>query len=165
MHAVEWQREMQPRPPLPLLTAADHQYHRKAGKPRLAYRQCRLSIVFIAAVSTAASGSFDLLSHRLCRVLGIPADLPLLSWLQHTTGPANTTPLATIDRSPVAYFVRDHECEYRQTLTSLRAHMLISWGAQEINMWSDYGTNRRHALSCDSIPLSAEKFKVRSIKW
>ena len=36
-----------------------------------------------------------------------------------------------------------------------RHYELTRWflGAQEINAWSNYGTNRGHALSCDSIPL------------
>ena len=155
MHAVEWQREKPPRPPLPLLTATDHQYHRKAEKPRLAYRWCWLSIIFIAAVSTAAGGSFDLLSHhghRLCRVLGIHTQTcHYCVWFQHTM------PLATNDPSPVAYFIHDHECEYREMLTSLRAHMLISWGwflgTQEINAWYDHGTNCGRALLCDFNPF------------
>ena len=92
-----------------------------------------------------------------CVLLGVVfyphADLPLLSWLQHTTGPASTMPLATNDWSPVAYFavfrprpwMRIQRCHYKLTCWFL--------GAQEINAWSDYGTNHGHALSCDSIPL------------
>ena len=126
MHAVEWQRETPPRPPLLLLTAADHQYHKKAEKPRLAYRWCQLSIVFIAAVSTATGGSFDLLRHRLCRVLGIhtrtcrcclgfsiPQGLPApCLWPPTTRGQLRISSAS----------------KYRQMLTSLRAHVLISWG-------------------------------------
>ena len=126
MYVVQWngRGRRQTHPPLPLLTAVDHQYHRKAEKPRLAYRWCRLSIVFIAAAWSASSHT----------------DLLLLSWLQHTTGPASTKPLATNDQNPVAYFVRSHECEWRQTLTSLRAHAsLISWGPRNqrmIRLWN-----------------------------
>ena len=166
MQAVEWQRETPPHPPLLSLTAADHQYHRKAKKPRLAYRWYRLSIVFIAAVSTAAGGSFDLLSHHLCRVLGIrtwtcrcclgfsiPRGLP---------APCFWPPMTGVQ---LRISSRDHQCEYRQTW---HHYELTRWflGAQEINAWSDYGTNRGFALSCDSIPLTILTVCIRSlITW
>ena len=54
-------------------------------------------------------------------------DLPLLSWLQHTTGPASTMLLATNDWSPVAYFavfVCNHEYKYRDVATRSRFDFL-----------------------------------------
>ena len=122
----------------------------------IAYRWCRLSIVFIAAVSTAVGGSFSCSAITSCvEFLASTRRLAIAVLASAYHGPVSTMPLATNDWSPVAYFICGHGTDRRW-----RHYEPTRWflGAQEINAWSDYRTNRGRALSCDSILLTGQIF-------